>query len=489
MSLMLNNNNISDLPENVKVPSYDRSKVSPGILHIGVGNFHRAHMELYLDSLFNEGDALDWGIIGSGIQSSNIQMRKQLQDQDWLTTVVELDPLGYSPRVVGSMIDFAEVNSDSIVAALIDPRIRIVSLTVTEGGYFINAASEKFDTTHPDIESDVSNPEDPQTIFGILVKALSYRRNHDIKPFTLLSCDNLPGNGDVTKQSVLGFAKLIDSNLASWIESNVCFPNSMVDRIVPATTQRERTMVERSFGIIDANPVVCEPFIQWIIEDKFSSGRPPLERVGVQFVDNIEQYELMKLRILNAGHASIAYASALLDYHFVHKAMADADLVNWLRALQQNDAIPTLKPINGVDYNVYLEKVIERFANPEIGDTIPRLAAYGSDRQPKFIFPTLADAIKSNGSIEGLALELAIWCRYCSGKTESGKEINIIDHHADMLMKLSEQANTRPSAFLEYSPLFGTLCENSRLMDLFVRWLELINAKGVRFALQKYVCS
>ncbi|GLS22383.1 mannitol 2-dehydrogenase [Labrys miyagiensis] len=444
-------------------------------------------MAIYLDKLFATGHGLDWGIVGAGVLAANVTMRENLRVQDWLTTVVELDPTALTARVACSMIDFLPIDLAAIMAALVDPRIRIVSLTITEGGYYLDAATGGLAVDHPEIRADAENPEAPKTIFGLMIKALAARKAAGIPPFSVLSCDNLPGNGNLTRQTVTTLARLSDPVIADWIEADVAFPNSMVDCITPATTVRERTLVEERFGVVDLAPVVCEPFRQWVIEDRFPSGRPALESVGVEFVEDVAGYELMKLRILNAGHAAICYASALLGHHFVHDAMADPDILGWLRALQVREAIPTLKPLAGVDYTAYLDKVIARFANPEIGDTIPRLAQGGSDRQPKFILPTLQDALDAGGAIDGLALEIALWCRYCMGADEAGRPIKLEDTRAAELMRLATNAVERPKAFLQNPEVFGRLGEDPRFADAFNHWLGRLLEVGVRATLQNYV--
>lgn len=489
VSIPLNQDNLGLLQQQIAVPGYDRSRLSPGFLHIGVGNFHRAHMAIYLDRLFARGEGMDWAIVGAGVLPANIAMREKLQAQDWLTTVVELEPAALVARVASSMIDFLPIDPEAVYEALLDPRIRIVTLTVTEGGYYIDASTGGLAVDHPDIKMDAANPHAPKTVFGIIIKALAARKTAGIDPFTVLSCDNLPGNGHLTRQTITTLAKLSDPGLADWIEAKVAFPNCMVDCITPATTEREINLVEERFGVTDLAPVVCEPFRQWVIEDHFPSGRPPLEHVGIEFVEDVAGYELMKLRILNAGHAAICYASALLGHHFVHDAMADPDIAAWLRALQSREAIPTLTPLPGVDFGAYLDKVILRFANPEIGDTIPRLARDGSDRQPKFILPTLQDALDHGGAINGLALEVALWCRYCMGEDENGTSIALEDTRASELRRRATEATHRSAAFLENPEVFGRLGENSRFASAFANWLSHLRQAGVRRALQDYVAG
>ncbi len=487
MSIALNSKALNQLEAVSSLPTFDRSRVSPGILHIGIGNFHRAHMGVYLNNLMNMGEALDWGIVGAGIRPADQKMRAGLEHQDWLTTVVELDPSGLSAQITGAMIDFLPVDPDAIVTGMMDPRIRIVSMTITEGGYYIDASSGGLDILHPDIVADRAEPDKPRTVFGMIIKALRLRRENSIAPFTILSCDNLPGNGKVAHQTVVGLARLIDPEMAGWIDAEVSFPNCMVDRITPSTTDRERKIVRDRFGIDDAAPVVCEPFIQWVVEDKFPQGRPPLEKVGVEFVSDVALHELMKLRILNAGHASTCYAAALLGYHYVHDAMADKDIQNWVRALQEREAIPTLPAIAGVNYHDYLESVIRRFSNPEIGDTIPRNVADGSDRQPKFILPTLRDALKMGRDPSGLALEIALWCRYCLGAMENGEVREIQDPLADKLQVCALLAKECPGAFLEIHEVFGDLAAAAPFADAFSQWYQMLLKDGVRASLRHYV--
>lgn len=489
MAIALNQKNLDLLPDAVARPGYDRAALTPGILHVGLGNFHRAHMAVYMDRLFAMGLDMDWAILGSGLRPANAVMREDLRSQDWMSTVTDLEPGALSLRVVGSMIGFVPVDPVAITAALADPAVRIVSLTVTEGGYFIDAATGGLDLAHPDIIADAADPDSPRTLFGMMILALRRRRAAGVAPFTVLSCDNLPGNGHLTRQTVTALARRSDPDFADWIAGNVAFPNCMVDCITPATSERERALVAGRFGIADKAPVTCEPFRQWVIEDHFPAGRPALEQVGVEFVADVTGHELMKLRILNAGHASIAYASALLGHHYVHEAMADADITAWLRALQEREAIPTLKPLAGVDYRDYLDMVIRRFSNTEIADTIPRLAEEGADRQPKFILPTLQDALAAGGPVTGLALEVALWCRYCQGTAEDGSPITIEDRQEAELRARAAEARTRPQAFLENAAVFGDWARDPRFAKPFADWLGKLNAQGVRETLGEYVAA
>ena len=446
-------------------------------------------MAVYLDELFEQGQDLDWAIVGAGLRPSAVGMRETLKAQDYLTTVVELAPKAISAHIISSMVDFLPSDPNIIHGALSDGQIRILSMTITESGYYIDAATGEFAADHPEMIRDAKSPDKPTSLFGVIVKALKARRDAGIDPFTVLSCDNLPGNGNITRQTVLGLARLGDPELADWIAASVSFPNNMVDRIVPATTDRERRLVVDHFGIIDELPVVCEPFRQWVVEDNFPSGRPHLEKVGVQFVSDVSGYELMKLRILNAAHASMCYPALLLGHHFVHDAMADPDIFQWLKTLLTQEAIPTLKPLPNVNYNQYLDKVLERFSNTEIGDTISRIAEEGSERQPKFILPAVIDALAAGKSVEGFALEIALWCRYCLAEDEQGELITVKDLKAADLLQFAKASKTRSGAFLENIDVFGSLGENALFFEPFCYWLKYIHRLGVRAAIRKYVAK
>ncbi|MGI9500482.1 MAG: mannitol dehydrogenase family protein [Geminicoccaceae bacterium] len=491
MTVKLSLETLAALPSEIACPHYRRFDLSPGIVHIGTGNFHRAHQAVYLDDLFNSRRDLDWAIVGVGFRPPDVAMRAALGTQDWLTTVVERESGTFGARVTGAMVDFLPVGEDgrAMVAALADPRIRIVSLTVTEGGYCIDPATGSFDPDHPDIKTDVANPEAPSHVFGTLVAALEARRAAGIPPFTIMSCDNIPGNGYVASNAVTGFAKLIDSDLAAWIRGEVAFPNSMVDRITPATTDHERETLKQRFGIEDAWPVFCEPFRQWVMEDRFCNGRPAFEEVGVTFTEDVAAFELMKLRILNGGHAAIAYPSALLGIHGVDEAMSHLLISGFLEKLMREEVIPIVPPVPGADHSDYLKLIMHRFANPDVKDTIPRLCQDGSNRQPKFILPSIRDRLAEGGSISGLALESALWCRYCYGETEAGTPIDIDDVQAGRLTEAARQARTTPAAFLALRDIFGDIADSAVFSDTFEMMLASLWRDGVAKTMAGYVIS
>lgn len=485
MAITLSNRTLTSSPEGVRVPTYDRAGLSPGIVHIGVGNFHRAHQAIYLDELFNRGMDHDWAIIGAGVRETDDAMRRRLQAQDYLSTVVELDPNGNVARVCGSMVDHAAVEPPAIVAALSRPDVRIASLTITEGGYFLGADGS-FDAAHPELQHDARRAGVPQTVFGMLLAAIAARRDKGLEPLTVMSCDNIPGNGDVARAAVCGLAELSSRSLADWIRGEMTFPNSMVDRITPATGARERALVRDEFGIDDACPVVCETFRQWVMEDAFVAGRPRLEDVGVEFVENVAAYELMKLRILNGGHAAIAYPAALMGLTYAHEAMAEPLIAGFMAKLVQDEVIPTLPEIAGVRFSDYLTVVQHRFANPKIGDTIARLCEDGSNRQPKFILPTVHDRLAKDQSVDGLALEVALWCRYCAGDATGDNGSAINDPRADLLVERARTARSDPAAFLSLSDIFGELDQHPTFSHAFATSLASLWQNGTAATLDAY---
>lgn len=490
MSVKLSAAALDRLPKGVGAPGYDRAKLSPGILHIGVGNFHRAHQAVYLDDLFASGRDHDWAIVGAGVRAYDADMRAKLAAQDWLTTVVEQEANATTVRVTGPMIDFLEpFDVVATLDALARPAIRIVSLTVTEGGYCIDPATQRFDPRHPEIAYDAAHFDAPKSAFGLIAAGLRRRRAAGIAPFTVMSCDNIPGNGHVCENAVAGVADLVDRELAAWIRANVAFPNSMVDRITPATGDRERAILADRYGLEDNWPVFCEAFRQWVVEDKFPAGRPALETVGATFVKDVAPYELMKIRILNGGHASIAYPAGLLDIHFVHEAMEDKQIATFLETLEKREILPVVPPPPGVTLEAYRKKVAERFANPKIGDTVARLALDGMNRQPKFVLPSVADRLKAGQSFAGLALVSALWCRYCYGESESGKVIPPNDPNWDRLQKAARPARIDPRAFLELRDLFGELSDTPAYVDAFSKALNRLWSQGVRATIDDYLAE
>ncbi|TPW32289.1 mannitol dehydrogenase family protein [Martelella alba] len=472
------------------IPGYRRSDLQAGILHFGVGNFHRAHQAVYLNALFNKGRDHDFAILGAGVLPSDAAMRDKLAAQDFLTTVVEQEATHSEATITGAMIGMiAAPDFDGITKALADPAIRIVSMTITEGGYFIDPATGRFDPKHPAILADAANPQSPKTVFGLIIAGLKARRAKGIPPFTVMCCDNIPHNGAVTRATITGLAALSDSDFARWIGDNVAFPNAMVDRITPATGKREIDMTRDIYGINDAWPVFCEGFKQWVLEDNFPLGRPALEQVGVTFVDDVSPYELMKLRILNGGHAAIAYPGELLDIHFVHEAMENPLITAFLDRLEKEEIIPVVPPVPDTNLGDYYALIASRFANPKIGDTIARLAQDGSNRQPKFVLPATAARLEKGLDVTGLALVSALWCRYFEGVSDSGRKITFNDAATDRLHHAALASREDPAIFLAERDIFGALADNRAFVTRFETALLSLRKEGTAATLQRYIAG
>jgi mannitol 2-dehydrogenase len=488
MAVKLNRSNLDKLSNDIKVPNYKKEELSHGILHFGVGNFHRSHQVVYLNSLFNKGLDHDWAIIGSGVLQSDEKMRVLLKEQDYLTTVVEQSSSNSSALITGAMIDYLSPNNpEEIIEKLSDPSIKIVSLTITEGGYFINSATGLFDNKHEAIVYDSLNPNNPKTVFGLILAGLKKRKELGIEAFTVMSCDNIPHNGKVTSDSLSGLAKLSDENFSSWIKENVAFPNGMVDRITPATTNREKELLVSDFDIEDNWPVFCEDFTQWVLEDNFPSGRPALEKVGVQFVEDVTPYEHMKIRILNGGHAVIAYLGGLLDIKFAHEAMENSLVLGFFKKIQENEIIPVLPSVPNTNLTEYGKTIESRFSNPKIADTIVRLCYDGSNRQPKFIIPSIADCLEKNIDISGLTLVCALWCKYCYGQTQSGLTIESNDPSWERLNKIAIEAKENPLAWIEMEDIYGAVGKNKVFQESFTLALNSLWFKGVEKTIQDYL--
>lgn len=488
----LNNHNVGKLGSPIATPQYDRSAVTPGIVHIGVGGFHRAHQAMYLDALMNRGEALDWGIVGVGVMSGDKRMEQALAAQDHLYTLVVKHPDGrFEPRVIGSMVDylFAPEATEAVIEQMADPAIRIVSLTVTEGGYNFHPVTGEFDLDNPQIRDDLAHPTQPSSSFGLVVEALVRRRERGIAPFTVMSCDNIQGNGEVAKHMFSAYAKARDTALGAWLAEEVAFPNAMVDRITPVTSAADISELSQSFDIEDAWPVVCEPFTQWVLEDHFPLGRPALDKVGVQLVDDVEPYELMKLRLLNASHQALTYFGYLAGYRYAHEVCQDPLFVDFLLGYMREEGSPTLAPVPGVDLEDYRMTLIERFANPQIKDTLARLCAESSDRIPKWLVPVIRQQLADGGEIKRSAAVVASWARYAEGIDEQGEPIEIVDRLKASLMQIAARNRTQPTAFVENREVFGDLADQPRFLAAYLAALTSLHERGARATLEDLVSS
>jgi mannitol 2-dehydrogenase len=466
--------NAATLPEiPIAKPGYDRDEITVGIVHFGVGGFHRAHQAMYVDQLLEKGRAKDWGICGVGVMPADRKMADVMAAQDGLYTLVIEHPDGSrEPRVIGSIVGYryAPDDPEAVVELIAAPSTRIVSLTITEGGYDID-----------------HQPADGVSVFALVTDALARRRDRGLPSPTIVSCDNIEGNGDVARQAFTAHAERTHPGLAEWMAEHTRFPNSMVDRITPVTSPDVIEALATEFGVEDRWPVAAEPFTSWVLEDDFSDGRPPFEDVGVLLVDDVTPYELMKLRLLNASHQSLCYFAYLAGYRLVHEAAGDPLFAEFLLEYMESEATPTLKPVPGIDLPDYRRTLIERFANPGVRDTIVRLCFGSSDRIPKWLLPVIRENLRSGAPLRLSAATVASWARYAEGVDEQGEPIEVQDQLADSLVPLARSQREHPTAFIENTAVFGDLAKESRFVDAYLWALDSLHRKGARATLESLV--
>lgn len=473
---------LDGLDPRVAVTDYDRAALAHSIVHIGVGGFHRAHLATYVDELARAGHT-DWGIVGAGVMAGDRAMADALGAQQGLYCLVARDEHGADVRVIGSIVDYVLAHPDPapLVDLIAAPTTQIVSLTVTEGGYPVDDATGAFDPASPN--------GDRGSTFAAIVEGLRNRQRAGNGPLTILSCDNVISNGAVARTATLGVAQVLVPQLVEWIEEHVAFPNSMVDRITPATTANDRQWLAEGFGIEDRWPVMTEPFRQWVVEDSFAAGRLPLEDLDVIVTDDVEPYELVKLRLLNAGHSCLAYLARLLEIERVDEAMADPPFASFVRAFLDVEAGPVVPQPPGIDLEDYKASLLTRFANPAIGDQIERLCLDGSPKFPKFLLPTLRRNLTEGRPIGLSALALAGWCQYLTGRSERGRPFEpapdpLLDH-AQRFARASREEST---AFLGFRAVFGDdLAVDARFAAAFGKALDSLRIDGVRSTLETWV--
>jgi mannitol 2-dehydrogenase len=472
----------------VPVPGYDRRALEAGIVHFGAGAFHRSHQAMYLDRLMTAGHARDWAICAVDVLEPDRWKRAAFSRQDGLYTLIVKSPDGtVRPRVIGSLAGylFGPDEPGRIVDRLADPRTRIVSLTITEGGYNIDHATGEFDAASPAVRRDLMPGAAPATVFGFIVAALRRRRASGVSPFTVVSCDNIEGNGDVARAAIGAFADLVEPALGAWVRDEVAFPNSMVDRITPVTTPADIARLRADFGVDDAWPVSCEPYTQWVLEDDFPAGRPPLHDCGVQLVTDVRPYELMKLRLLNAGHQALAYPAYLAGHRSVHDAAADPVFAGFVRRYLEREARPTLPDVPGVDLDDYMSVLLERFASPAIGDTLARICASASDRIPKWVLPVVRQNLAARRPVGLAATLVASWARYAEGTDEAGQPIEIVDTLAGELTARARQQRTDPLSFIAAERLFGDLARQPAFTEPYLSALDSFHRFGARRTLHR----
>lgn len=474
----LNDSTLPSHSGSVRVPTYDRSALAPAVVHMSVGGFSRAHQLVYFDDLAEAGNT-DWGVVGVGLHSAN--MRDALAPQDNLFTVVERDGAGETARVIAAMVDYvyAPEDTERVLALLTDERTRLVTMTVTGTAYRIDPHTGAF---QPDDEAraDLEHPTEPQSVFGFVVEGLDRRRRAGLPPFTVLSCDNMQSNGDAARAAVVGYARLRDEVLARWITDNVTFPSSMVDRITPSTSPDQRDEIAATFGVDDRWPVITEPFMQWIVEDEFCNGRPPLDGVGVRFVRDVGDYELMKTRLLNAGHCAMGFLGQVAGLETTDEAVADPVLRDYLRRLMLTEVVPLLPCPEGVDLPGYAETLLERFANPAIADRLQRVSRRGSSKMPEYLLPSLHQARAERRPHDLLTLAVAGWLRYLRGTDESGGPLEVEDARREELQPLARSGGTDPRALLADRAVFGALADDQDFAERLERLLVRFEERGVR---------
>lgn len=439
--MRLSNDSLSSM--SVRIPNYDRDEVTTGIIHLGIGAFHRAHQAVYVDDLLAQDPR--WGIVGASLQSP--QTARALNPQDGLYTVITKGGNEPQLRVIGSIsrVICAKPDGEGLIEHMTTPSIKIVSLTITEKGYCHVPATGLLDIDNKDIQYDAKNPTKPRTAPGFLVAALRERRKQGIRSFSILSCDNLPQNGTVARNVVIGLARLQDTTLASWIEKNTTFPGTMVDRIVPATTNEEVALVKNKTGIDDASPVVTEPFCQWVIEDDFCAGKPAFEKAGAVLTKSVDSFEKMKLRLLNGSHSALAYIGLLRGHHTIAEAIQDPEIYSFVHSMMEQEISSTLTIPKGVDLHAYRTALLTRFANTELKHSLIQIASDGSQKLPQRILDPIRDRLKAKQPIILLAQVITAWLRFIS--SHDGKEylFSLNDPLANELRECIEQS--KPSKY------------------------------------------
>jgi fructuronate reductase len=481
--LRLANARLATLPAVIARPAYDRRGLTPGIVHLGIGAFHRAHQAVYTDDLLARDP--HWAIVGASLQSPGT--RDALAPQDSLYTLAVRSAEGERLRVIGAIARVLVAPEDpaALLAQMADPRVRIVSLTVTEKGYCHDPATGTLNEAHPEVQHDMANPASPRSAPGFIVEALRRRRAAGVAPFTVLTCDNLPANGRLAKRIITRLAQLRDADLGAFVEAELACPATMVDRIVPATTAADRERIAGVLGMTDAWPVVTEPFSQWVIEDRFPTGRPAWETVGAELVGNVEPYELMKLRLINGSHSTMAYLGYLAGYETIAQTIADPAFARFVTALMDEEITPTLTLPPGVDVAAYKRALLDRFRNPALRHRTWQIAMDGSQKLPQRLLGTIRDRLKAGASIHRLALGVAAWMRYVTGIDERGQPIDVRDPLAARLRQPADasgpSAERLAPALLGVQEIFGTdLSQDPRFVAAVTAALRRLYAAGAK---------
>jgi mannitol 2-dehydrogenase len=484
--------NLSRIAKPVNVPVYERRDLLPSIVHIGLGNFHRSHQACYLDELLNRKLAGE-GIIEINLIPDSLPLGKILAEQDHLYTLITKGAEGQEEaRVIGSIMDYVNASDDKQKALnrLTEEGTKLVTLTVTEKGYYYDKVSGEPDLREETVRHDLENPGDPRGAAGFLAAALAGRYKAGRKPLTVMSCDNIPANGKLLKKLVLCFCREAYPEILSWVEDNVSFPCSMVDRITPVTTPLMIRELEERYGLSDRWPVCAEDFRQWVLEDDFKTPVPGYGAVGVQLVKDAEPYELMKMRLLNGSHSALSYPAYLLGFRKVDEAMKDPLIRDFIRRRYMEEVTPALKPVPGIDLDSYKDTLVSRFSNSNISDTVQRLASQGSSKIPNFMLNPLSEIIRSGGRYEAIAFALASWARFLSGVDEEGQNITLDDIRGPELSEAAKNAGRQPESFLKAAGLQNISAGDMEALGAkFAAFLGTINGKGIKKALEEFLKS
>lgn len=482
-TIRLSRQSLARLPAAIGRPAFDPASVRAGIVHLGLGGFHRSHMARYTHDLMNRrDDSLQWGILGVGLMPADQRMHEALAPQDALYTLLERQDSEERVTVIGSLagVLYGGESSAAVLDAIDDPAIRIVSLTVTQSGYCLNSATRQLDPEHEVVKHDLADPARPRSAIGVIVEAYRRRMERGLPAFTALSCDNIQHNGVVLRDAVLAFARLRNPRLADWIEKKGRFPSTMVDRITPLTTLENVSYLAAHFGMEDRWPVFSEVFRQWVIEDDFADGRPAWEDVGAQFVPDVAPYERMKLRLLNASHLAIAGLGQLAGHTYVDETIRDPALRAYMATLMERETGATLLPVPGIDLSAYRAQLLERFANPKIKDTVERV---NNDSPLNYLLDPIHDRLGAAEPVDLLALGLAAWLRRMRGEDESGQPICVVHPLASLLHARAIEGGTDPRPLLAISSLFGNLADNQAFVALVQKWLTLLYRTGAKATL------
>ena len=477
---------LSDVAGPATLPAYDPADHLSGIVHLGVGAFHRAHQAVYTDTALAAAGG-DWRITGVSLRS--VEIADALNAQNGLYTVIERAPSGATGRVIGSLTGVIAAARDRAapLMALIAPETRVVTLTITEKAYGIDRLSLSVDDAHPAIRADLANPRDPTSAIGLISEALRLRREKGLGPFTVLSCDNLPDNGGLLRAGVVDFSRRTTPGLGDWIENVVAFPASMVDRITPAGTSATQDEARRLIGCDDLAAVETEPFSQWVIEDRFTAGRPDWEAGGAVFVDDVGPYELMKLRMLNGTHSMLAYAGFLSGCSAVRDVMAYTSLAALVDRHMQV-AATTLPPMGKLDLNQYRQDLSTRFANPAIAHQTYQIAMDGTEKLPQRILAPAAEILRDGGDVGPYCFAVAAWMRYCLGKRDDGTEYDLRDPREQEIAAAVSDAATAESIANRLHRLPGLfhreLADNARWRQQVARRLGAMLKFGMADAIE-----